>query len=215
MDPTRRAKKVIANIYSYAADKLYEPIVVQRAFPLFGGDLHEAVRDQGRRAADAAAGAPILDMPVGTGFYTIDVSGRSGGLVVGADIAAGMVVETHRAAREGGVQNLAGVQADAHRLPFTDAAFGAILCTNGLQVIPGLEPTLTELHRVLSHDGTLFVSVVSAVFVGAMASREANDKLPTMLKSRDALLRAMEGAGFMLKDVSTQRLATLVEAVKA
>ena len=213
-DPARRAKKIIANIYSYAADKLYEPIVVRGAFPLFGGDLHDAVRDQGAQAAAAAAGKPILDMPVGTAFYTVDVAERGSGLVVGADIAAGMVIETTRAARERGLTNLSGVQADAHRLPFANGSFGAILCTNGLQVIPGLRPTLGELHRVLNEYGTLLVSVVSAVFIGAFASLEANEKLPTMVKSREALLSAIEHAGFVLKDVRTQRVATLVEAQK-
>jgi hypothetical protein len=81
-------------------------------------------------------------------------------------------------------------------------------------VIPGLRPTLGELHRVLREGGTLLVSVVSMVFIGALASRDANDRLPTMLKSRDALLSAIERAGFVLKDVRTQRFATLVEATK-
>jgi demethylmenaquinone methyltransferase/2-methoxy-6-polyprenyl-1,4-benzoquinol methylase len=215
VDPTDRAKKIIAKIYSYAADKLYEPLVIKGAFPLFGGDLHDAVEEQGRRAVEAAAGAPILDMPVGTGFYTIDVAERSDGLVVGADIAEGMVMETQRAAREGAVSNLAGVQADAHVLPFADEAFGAILCTNGLQVIPGLERTLAELHRVLRRKGTMFVSVVSAVFVGDLASDERNERLPTMLKSRRSLLGTLERAGFFVKDVATQRLATLIEAARA
>lgn len=212
--PRRRAKKVIQNVYSYAAERLYEPIVIKRAFPLFGGDLHEVIREQGRRASEASDGAPILDMPVGTGFYTIDVAGRSEGLVVGADIAAGMVVETQRVARDRGFTNLSGVQADAHALPFAGGAFGAILCTNGLQVIPGLEPTLAELHRVLRPDGTVYVSVISAVFVGALASDDANARLPTIMRSRRALLHALDRAGFYLKDVRTQRLATLIEATK-
>lgn len=213
-DPARRAKKIVQNLYSHAAEKLYEPIVIERAFPLFGGDVHTAVRAQGRRAVDAADGRSILDMPAGTAFYTIDVAERSEGLVIGADIAAGMVAETQRVAGERGVTNLAGVQADAHALPFADGAFGAILCTNGLQVIPGLDPTLAELHRVLHPDGTMFVSVISAAFVGAFVSDDTNERLPTMLKSRRALLTALERAGFLLRDVRTQRLATLIEAAK-
>jgi ubiquinone/menaquinone biosynthesis C-methylase UbiE len=213
-DPQRRAKKVIQNVYSFAADRFYEPIVIRRAFPLLGGNLHEAVREQGRRAATAAAGRSLLDMPVGTGFYTIDVAGASEGLVIGADIAAGMVVETQRMGRERGLANLAGVQADAHALPFADGAFGAILCTNGLQVIPGLDRALAELHRVLRDDGTMFVSIISAVFVGALASDGVNERLPTLLRSRRSLLRALERAGFHPKEVRTQRMATLVEASK-
>jgi ubiquinone/menaquinone biosynthesis C-methylase UbiE len=214
VDPTRRAKKIIAEFYSFAADTLYEPVVVKTVFPLLGGDLHDRVRDQGLRAVETAGGAPIRDMPVGTAFYTVDAAEETDGLVVGADIAAGMVVETRRVGRDRGLSNLSGVQADAHRLPFRDGGFGAILCTNGLQVIPGLERTLAELHRVLRHDGTIFLSVVSMVFVGAVASDEANQSFPTMFKSRRALLQAIEQAGFKIKEVQTQRFATLVEAVK-
>ncbi len=84
-----RAKKLIANIYSYTADKLYEPIVVKRAFPLFGGDLNDVVLEQGRRAVASAAGRPILDMPVGTAYFTVEMARAHPGLVVGVDIAAG------------------------------------------------------------------------------------------------------------------------------
>ena len=214
VDPWARAKKAIAGIYSFTADKLYEPLVVKGAFPLLGGDLHAAVRDQGARAVAAADGAPVLDMPVGTGFFTVDVAARSPGLVIGADLAAGMVVETDKVARRRGLANLSGVQADAHRLPFANGSFGAVLCTNGLPVIPGLKPTLAELGRVLRPGGALLVSVVSMVFVGAGMSARANQRLPTMMKSRGALLSEIERTGFVLKDVRTQRFATLVEAEK-
>ncbi|HEX2051270.1 MAG TPA: hypothetical protein VHJ34_11665, partial [Actinomycetota bacterium] len=62
MTERRRATRAVARIYSAAADRLYEPIVVRGAFPLFGGDLNAHVAEHGRRAVAAARGAPILDM---------------------------------------------------------------------------------------------------------------------------------------------------------
>lgn len=177
-----RAKRLIGAIYSAAADRLYEPIVVRGAFPLLGGDLNELVLGQGRRAVAVAQGRPILDMPVGTAYFTVEMARLHDGVVVGADIARGMVDHAARAARGRGLDNLLSVQADAHVLPFGDASFGAILCTNGLQVIPGLEPTLAELARVLAPGGTLFASVVHL----PLAARA-----PTMFKSRGA--RAPDG----------------------
>ena len=175
-------QRFITNVYSYAADKLYEPIVVKGAFPLFGGDLNTLALEQGRRAVEAAKGRPILDMPVGTAYFTVQAARRHAGLIVGSDIAPGMVDEAARVARTEGTANLTLVQADAHRLPFADGCFGAILCTNGLQVMPGLEPSVRELARVLAPGGHLFVSVVSLPLSRALPL-SAGRHLPTFLRS--------------------------------
>jgi SAM-dependent methyltransferase len=206
-------KRLIGGIYSVMAKRLYEPIVVRRAFPLFGGDLNAAVFAQGLRAAEVAAGRPILDMPVGTAFFTVETAREHSGLVVGADIARGMVAEASARAGRAGIANLATVQADAHDLPFNDGAFAAILCTNGLQVIPGLERTLDEMSRVLAPNGALYASVVHLP-VGALVPGPASDLLPALLSSRRSLTAAFEGAGLHVTSVARQRLATLVEARK-
>ena len=206
-------KRLIGGIYSVMAKRLYEPIVVRRAFPLFGGDLNASVLDQGRRAAELAAGRPILDMPVGTAFFTVETAREHSGLVVGADIARGMVTEAKARATSSGIANLATVQADAHDLPFGDGTFAAILCTNGLQVIPGLGRALGEMSRVLAPNGTLYASVVHLP-VGALVPDPAAAHLPTLLSSQRSLTGAFEGAGLRITSVARQRLATLVEARK-
>ena len=200
-----RAKKLIGGIYSWAADTVYEPLVVNGAFEVFGGAMKDLVVEQGRAAAEHAAGRPILDLPVGTATFTISVAKASSGIVVGADIAAGMVRQARFAAAGAGVHNLPAVQADAHALPFGDRTFAAVLCTNGLQVMPGLSATLRELHRVLTEDGVLFVSVVNLPLSSAPDG-------PTLLMSRPQLRRAMQAAGFEIVSLRTSRLATLVEA---
>ena len=205
------AKRAVAGIYSRAARRLYEPIVVNGAFPLFGGDLHEKVHALGRRAVDVAGAAPILDLPVGTAYFTLDVVRHHEGLVIGADIAAGMVQRTRAVARERGASNLIAVQADAHHLPFHNATFGAILCINGLQVMPNLPRTLKEFRRVLTPTGTLFVSTITAPIDRALP-RSATPHLPTMLRSRASLLREFEAAGFDTSHLESQRLAYWFEA---
>lgn len=205
MDGTERAKKLIGGIYSWAADKVYEPLVVNGAFEVFGGRMKVLVRRQGLDAAAHAAGRPILDLPVGTATFTLPVAAASDGVVVGADIAEGMVRQAKNVAARQGVMNLAPIQADAHRLPFGDAAFGAILCTNGLQVMPGLTETLAELRRVLADDGRLYVSVVNLPVSSAPTG-------PAMFMSRPQLRRALEDAGFEVTFMRAERLATLLEA---
>ena len=206
MADRRLAKRVIGGIYSWAADTVYEPLVVQGAFKVFsGGRLHARVREQGLAAARVAADRPILDLPVGTGTFTLTVAGATDGIVVGADIAWGMVRQAKSAALRAGLRNLAGVQADAHHLPFRDASFGAILCTNGLQVMPGLAETLSELRRVLADDGKLYVSVVNLPLSSAPTA-------PTLFMSRPQLKRALQGAGFTVTRLERERLATFLEA---
>ncbi len=213
MGRRRAIKRAIGNLYSRSADRLYEPLVVRRAFPLLGGDLNELVLEQGRSAVGSSGGRAILDMPVGTAYFTIEMAQRTGGLVVGADIAQGMVRKAARTAAAAGVSNLVAVQADAHALPFGDGAFGAILCTNGLQVIPGLRETAAELARVLAEDGTLYVSVVSLPLGRLLPARGA-EHLPTVLKSRRDVQNELRRAGLRISNSRMKRLAFLIEATR-
>jgi SAM-dependent methyltransferase len=207
-------KRVVGSIYSAAAERFYEPVVVKGTFRLLGGrhgKLHELVLDQGRRAVTIAAGRPILDMPVGTAFFTIPTARAHDGIVVGADIAEGMVKQAQRVARDGGVDNVLVVRADAHRLPFADETFGAVLCSNGLQVIPGLQPTLMELKRVLAADASLLASVVG-IPLSRLLPVEAAARLPAILRGDRDLLRAVADAGLPIGHATTSRLATFIEA---
>lgn len=205
-----RAKRRIGGLYSWAADRIYDRVVVNGAFKLFGGDLHDFVREQGRRAVITAAGGPILDMPVGTAYFTTEVARHYPGFVVGADIAEGMVREARRVVRSAGAA-LEVVQADAHALPFPDGAFPAVLCSNGLQVIPGLEASTRELARVLAPGGILYVSVIT---LAAPLPRRARRHLPTMMRPGEDVAAALTRAGLTPRITRRERLATLIEATK-
>lgn len=199
-----RAQRMIAGIYSRAARKLYDPLVVHGSFKLLsGGRLHDLVAEQGRRAVEVADGGPILDVPVGTAYFTRAVARAHPGLVVGVDIAEGMVQKSEEVARAEGLPNLKVVQASAHALPFEDGTFPAILCTNGLQVMPDLEGAVAELARVLAADGTLFIAVLGLPFRGK--------SMPTAFATRN-VTDAIRGAGLSPSNRGRARLATLYEA---
>ena len=205
-----RTKKLIGGIYSFAADKLYEPLVVHGAFRVFGGPLNDLVVEQGRRAVSGARGGPILDLPVGTGYFTVEMARRHEGVVVGVDIAEGMV----REAAQRGFANLVAVQADAHHLPFANDSFKAVVCTNGLQVMPGLVPSLREMERVLAPGGRLYVSVIVAP-VGAVFRSDTREHLPTLVRPGKDVVAAVESTGLHVTRHERARLATLIEATKA
>lgn len=208
-DKGKRAQRAIERTYSFLADRLYNPLIVRGSFRLFGGNLNELVFEQGRMAVEAARGAPILDMPVGTAYFTSAVAEAHAGVVVGVDIAEGMVREARRVATDKGLSNLAPVRADAHRLPFPDGAFGAVLCSNGLQVIPGLRPAVEELVRVLAPGGTLFVSVLLAPLGGVLPSRR-RERLPTIVRPPGDIAHELGRAGIPFVNVRKERLATLL-----
>ena len=209
----RAIKKAIGAFYSFTADRLYEPLIVKIAFPFFGGDLNRLAADQGRRAVASAGGGPILDVPVGTAFFTLAVAREHRGTVVGTDYASGMVKETLRAARQERLDNLVAVQSDIHHLPFPTGAFAATLCTNGLQVIPGLEPSVRELARTLRAGGEIYVSVISMP-LSRLLPTGVRGHLPTFLRSGGEVADALARAGLKIRSVRQSRLATLIEATK-
>ena len=208
-----RLKRAIGGIYSFAAERFYEPVVVKGAFRVFGGPLNELVLEQGRQAVASARGGPILDMPVGTAYFTIEAARLHDGVMVGADIAEGMVREAGRAARAAGLTNLSSVRADAHNLPFSDGAFAAILCTNGLQVIPGTKRALEELTRVLAPGATLYVSVV-ALPLSALLPQRAADRLPGLFLRGSDYARLLAAAGLRVAFVRRSRMAWTIAAAK-
>lgn len=208
-----RAQRIVTSIYSKTAHRLYEPLVVHGSFPLLGADLHRRVAEQGASAVRVAGGRPILDMPVGTAYFTAPVAASHPGIVVGVDIAEGMVLEASRLAARRSLSNLVVVQANAHALPFETGSFGAVLCTNGLQVIPGLRAAVSELARVLAPGGTLFVSVVGLP-LGAALPRGAARRMPTVFAARSRVAEELERAGLTVASSSKRRLATFYEAVK-
>lgn len=206
-------RSTVGAYFSYAATHFYDRVTVNRVFPLLGGELNDLVLRQGRRAVTVAARGPILDMPVGTAFFTSEVALAHDGVVIGVDLAEGMVKKAKQVAAERGAANLLVARADAHRLPFRDDSFSVILCINGLPVIPGLAHTLAELYRVIAPGGRLFVSAITLP-VGAVVPPPAAARLPAGFRSGRGLLRALEDAGFDAALVERARLAKLFEATK-
>jgi ubiquinone/menaquinone biosynthesis C-methylase UbiE len=149
-------------------------------------------------------------MPVGTAYFTTEVARHYPGVVVGVDIAEGMVREARRVAGSAGAA-LEVVQADAHALPFPDGTFPAVLCSNGLQVIPGLEASTRELARVLAPGGILYVSVIT---LAAPLPPSARRHLPTMMRPAEDVAAALTRSGLTPTITRRERLATLIEATK-
>ena len=97
----------------------------------------------------------VLDLACGTGELERRLLARWPGLrVLGADLSRGMLRE---AAAKKSAANTGWVQADAHRPPFADSRFDAVLCANSFHYFRAPAGSLATIRRVLRPDGRLML----------------------------------------------------------
>ncbi len=107
--------------------------------------------------ADVKPGMHVLDLACGPGTLTRRLAARVApdGIVVGIDLAPGMILVAEAAAPP----NARFEVMDIEELAFPDASFDAALCGHGLQFVPHLDRALAETRRVLSAGSRFAASV--------------------------------------------------------
>jgi ubiquinone/menaquinone biosynthesis C-methylase UbiE len=103
-------------------------------------------------AAELAGRQPCLEIGVGTGRIALPLHSR-GITLAGEDISAGMLGRL--VANAGGAPPFPLLRADATRLPFAAATFGAVLAVHVLHLIPDWRVAVDEALRVLRPGGAL------------------------------------------------------------
>lgn len=101
----------------------------------------------------------VLDVATGTGRFPLALLRllEFEGEIVGLDISLGMLQQ----ARRKGVQHdsrVVWVWKNAQELPFSDCAFDAVSCLEGLEFLPGPRQALEEMVRVLKPGGAMLIS---------------------------------------------------------
>ena len=104
-------------------------------------------------------GHRVLDLAGGTGDIANLAARRIGadGRVVLADMNRAMLDHGRDRLFDGGVANVAFVQAQAEALPFPDAAFDSVMVAFGVRNFTDKEAGLAEMRRVLRDGGTVVV----------------------------------------------------------
>ena len=101
----------------------------------------------------------ILELGVGTGYYSLDLAEWVGGdgTVELCDLQPEMLDHVMKRAGERGTANLVPTQGDATALPYDDGSMDAVVLTAVLGEIPEREAAMEEVARVLRPGGRLIV----------------------------------------------------------
>ena len=105
----------------------------------------------------SGAGTRVLDVGCGDGRHIVEAV-RRGSFAVGVDYDA---AELRKARERIGDEYVDLVVADASRLPFRDATFDAVICTETLEHLPDDDGALSEIARLLGGGGILLGAVPS------------------------------------------------------
>lgn len=106
-------------------------------------------------ACGQAAGG-TLEVAIGTGL-NLPLYPEEGVRLTGIDLSAEMLERARARAAELG-RGVELREANAHELPFADAAFDTVVCTFSLCAIPGHARAVREMNRVLRPGGLLVLA---------------------------------------------------------
>jgi ubiquinone/menaquinone biosynthesis C-methylase UbiE len=116
-------------------------------------------RERLRSVLRPEPGERLLEIGVGTGYYSLDLAewvGPEGRLEL-FDLQREFLDHVMRAAGERGLRNLVPTQRDATALPYEDASIDAAILTAVLGEIPDGLAALREIRRALKPGGRLVV----------------------------------------------------------
>jgi len=116
-------------------------------------------RDRLREVLRPQPGERLLEIGVGTGYYSCDLAEwvAPGGTLELFDLQQEFLDHVMGAAAERDLTNLVPTRGDATDLPYEDASIDAVVLTAVLGEIPDREAALSEIHRVLKPTGRLVV----------------------------------------------------------
>jgi len=116
-------------------------------------------RDRLRTVLRPQPGERLLEIGVGTGYYSLDLAEwvAPEGTLELFDLQQEFLDHVMRGATERGLGNLAPTQGDATKLPYEDGSVDAVILTAVLGEIPDSAAALREIRRVLRPDGRLVV----------------------------------------------------------
>jgi SAM-dependent methyltransferase/uncharacterized protein YbaR (Trm112 family) len=100
---------------------------------------------------------PALDLACGPGVFTRPLALQDKGIVVGLDLSFPMLRQAHKQLELERIKNVLLIRASAFGLPFKNGVFSHINCCGALHLFDRPQDALSEIHRVLSPEGSFCV----------------------------------------------------------
>jgi len=105
-----------------------------------------------RRFFEKVARGVVLEVPVGTGFFTFEDYLKFPEITfVAVDYSRGMLLEAKKRMQKLGIKNCILVRADVGKLPFKNEAFDGVLTLNGIHSFPEKEKAIQQMSRVVKN----------------------------------------------------------------
>lgn len=158
--------------FSGSIPQLYDRYLGPVLFAPYAADLV-------RRVATHAAPGPVLEMACGTGIVTQQLRTHLAPEVelVASDLSQAML--DYARTKLAMLQHVEWRQADIAALPFSDAAFAAVVCQFGLMFVPDKQAAFREARRVLRPGGLFAFNVWDGIAANPFA-RIAHEALATV-----------------------------------
>jgi ubiquinone/menaquinone biosynthesis C-methylase UbiE len=173
-----------------------------------GADMTEAML----AASELKPGDRVLELACGPGGLGLAAGERVGadGELVLSDVAPQMTAIAAARASQRGLGNVTTLELDLERIDQPDGSYDAVLCREGLMLVPDPKRAATEIRRVLRPGGRAAVSVWGPrernPWLGAMLDAVGAQlggtfpppgvPGPFALDSREKLMAVLSGAGF-------------------
>jgi ubiquinone/menaquinone biosynthesis C-methylase UbiE len=164
-------------------------------------------------------GGDVLELACGTGLVTRRLRARldPGVRLIATDISRPML--DHARGKLLGEKRIEWREADACKLPFADAEFGAVVCAFGIMFVPDRAAAFREARRVLMAGGTLLFNVwdgveenqhhaINARVMEGLFPGDAEMRytMPYEMHSLELLRELLKQSGFREQHIEKKRL---------
>ena len=197
---------------------------IAKVYDLLSEETEQPMREAGFEKLAARPGEKILEVGFGTGHCLVEIARAVGphGKALGIDISDNMVSLAQELINREGLSERSMLQrGDAELLPYEADSLDGIFFSFTLELFdtPELPKVLSECKRVLRPGGRIVVVAVSREGKhGAMLNlyEWTHKHFPNLMDCRPIYVRrALEAAGFTIKDADVESMWVPVEIVRA